>query len=100
MTTFSNSADFYRAIHATAQKLEEAGLCEESKEVTNAMYGTTGGDILGALGAALKRVVASAHVPQDLLLEMKREIDTIDEAFDKGTQPRPRYRSQTAKVVA
>jgi hypothetical protein len=80
---------FFNDVMATAERLTVAGMHEDANELRGSFYGATGGEIYGAVGVTLKRIAKDVRLPHALIPEIRREIDQIDEAFDRVTQPRP-----------
>ncbi|MDE1162723.1 MAG: hypothetical protein PW792_12355 [Acidobacteriaceae bacterium] len=88
---FTDINSLYAAIRDTAEKLAAAGLVSEGKNLRNAMLGSTGGEVLGALGSQLKRIAVQENLPQELREEIETEIAAIDSSYDRISQPRPRF---------
>ena len=62
---------------------------EDAQDLRGYFCGSTGGEVYGMLGAALKRIVRDSRLPQYLVAEIREEITQIDAAYDRVCQPRP-----------
>jgi hypothetical protein len=85
----SQAEKFFEEVRVTAAKLDQVGMSGDAGELQNFFYGSTGGEVYGALGCALKRIVADPRLPQALIPELLHEISQIDAAYDRIGQPRP-----------